>query len=114
PLRRRARHRPNPSRKAAVNLVTMARRVFFLAAALVALTCACAKRVAPAPNATAAPPAGSATLEPRVQAYWARRQAKGPAGAYEVYCPAYRSRVTPEQFPQLTRLSRFDPMGARV
>ena len=68
----------------------------------------------PAPNASSTPQAGPATLETRAQAYWARRQAKDLAGAYEFYCPEYRARVSREQFLQLTRLNRFNLTDVRV
>jgi len=56
----------------------------------------------------------SASVEPRAQQYWARRQAKDLTGAYPFYCSGYRSRVSQAQFLQLTRLVRFDLSDIRV
>ena len=47
-------------------------------------------------------------LERRVLEYWARRQAKDLPAAYAFYCQQYRSRVSRDQYTQMTRLNRFD------
>jgi len=53
-------------------------------------------------------------LEQRVLQYWARRRAKDLPGAYPFYCRQYRSKVSRDQFIQLTRLNRFDMNDLKV
>jgi hypothetical protein len=56
----------------------------------------------------------SESLEGRVAAYWARKQAKDLAGMYEFYSAEYRARVSREEFLKLTRLIRFDVLDVKV
>ena len=57
---------------------------------------------------------GTAGLEQRVLQYWARRQAKDLPAAYPFYCQPYRSKVSRDQFIQMTRLNRFDMKDLKV
>lgn len=58
--------------------------------------------------------AAPASLVERVTQYWERRKAKDLAGAYVFYCDAYKSRVSRDQYLQLTRLTRFTLTDVKV
>ena len=68
----------------------------------------------PAPASPAGPGNGAATLLERASQYWERRKAKDLGGAYPFYCTAYKSRVSRDQYLQLTRLTRFDLTEVKV
>jgi hypothetical protein len=55
-----------------------------------------------------------APLLARATQYWDRRKAKDLGGAYVFYCTAYKSRVSRDQYLQLTRLTRFDLTDVKV
>jgi hypothetical protein len=58
--------------------------------------------------------AAPASLVDRATQYWERRRAKDLAGAYVFYCDAYKSRVSHDQYLQLTRLTRFELTDVKV
>jgi hypothetical protein len=68
----------------------------------------------PAPAASAHPGNGAPALLERAAQYWERRKAKDLGGAYPFYCAAYKSRVSRDQYLQLTRLTRFDLTEVKV
>jgi hypothetical protein len=72
-------------------------------------TAARARAQSPAPAVSvSAGDRAPAPLLDRATQYWERRKAKDLGGAYVFYCAAYKSRVSRDQYLQLTRLARFD------
>jgi hypothetical protein len=58
--------------------------------------------------------AAPVSLVDRATQYWERRKAKDLAAAYVFYCDAYKSRVSRDQYLQLTRLTRFGLTEVKV
>jgi len=63
---------------------------------------------------TSASGAEGTPLLARASQYWERRKAKDLGGAYVFYCATYKSRVSRDQYLQLTRLTRFDLTEVKV
>ena len=97
----------------------MISRSFCITGVFLVLVCSPAvvqgdRRPSAAEQSVSARGAAPASLVDRATQYWERRKAKDLSAAYVFYCDAYKSRVSRDQYLQLTRLTRFGLTDVKV